>query len=205
MHANPSFKKLVSGALIGGWLLLGVSTAAAHCDGLDGPVVLSAQKALESGDVNRVLIWVPAADEAEIKQAFTLTQSVRTLSADAQKLADTWFLETLVRVHRAGEGFAYTGLKPAGRDIGPAIPAADRAVESGALDEVLKLLPPAGHEAVQAHFADVMAKRDFPTADVEAGRQWVAAYVKFVHLVEAQYTNTGHAHGGCEKHGAARP
>ena len=30
----------------------------AHCDGLNGPVVAAAKKALESGKVTLVLIWV---------------------------------------------------------------------------------------------------------------------------------------------------
>jgi hypothetical protein len=44
---------------------------AAHCDGLDGPVVPAARKALETGDVNLVLIWVQKSDEAEIKGPLT--------------------------------------------------------------------------------------------------------------------------------------
>ena len=32
--------------------------ASAHCDGLDGPVVQAAQQALETGNVNLVLVWV---------------------------------------------------------------------------------------------------------------------------------------------------
>jgi hypothetical protein len=33
-------------------------TAHAHCDGLDGPVVKAAQKALIESNINLVLIWV---------------------------------------------------------------------------------------------------------------------------------------------------
>jgi hypothetical protein len=52
------------------------------------------------------------------RQAFDLTMAV-------------YFFETRVCVHREGEGAAYTGLKPAGLDLGPDIPAADKALESG--------------------------------------------------------------------------
>jgi hypothetical protein len=119
-------------------LLLGVALAIAplpralaHCDGLDGPVVQAARKALETGEVNLVLIWVQKPDEAEIKRAFDHAQTVRKLSAEARELADRYFFETLVRIHRAGEGAPFTGLKPAGRDLGPAIPAADNALRDG--------------------------------------------------------------------------
>jgi hypothetical protein len=50
--------------------LLAPSPAAAHCDGLDGPVVTAARKALATGNVNLVLIWVQKANEPEIKAAF---------------------------------------------------------------------------------------------------------------------------------------
>jgi hypothetical protein len=114
-----------------GLLLLAPNRALGHCDGMDGPVVKAAQKALETGNVNLVLIWVQEADEPEVRKAFAQTMAVRKLGPEAKELADRYFFETLVRMHRAREGAAYTGLKPAGRDLGPAIPAADRALEDG--------------------------------------------------------------------------
>lgn len=177
--------------------LLGPTSAMAHCDGMDGPVVKAAQTALAAGDVNLVLIWVQKKDEAEIRKAFDQTLTVRKLSADAKQLADTWFFETLVRVHRAGEGFPYTGLQPAGRDLGPAIPAADKALETGSIDDVLKLLPEATHDGVREHFAKVMAKKKFNKDDVDAGREFVEAYVFFVHYVEGRYEGADHTAAGC--------
>ena len=90
--------------------------AGAHCDTLDGPVVTAAKEALDTGDANPVLIWVQEKDEAQIREAFNKTLSVRKLSPETKDLADMYFFETLVRVHRAGEGASYTGLKPAGLD-----------------------------------------------------------------------------------------
>src|ERR1035441_2111941 len=107
---------------------------------MHSPVVKAAQKALAETNVNLVLIWVHQDDEAQIKLAFEKTLAVRKLNAEARELADLYFFETLVRIHRAGEGAPYTGLKPAGRDLGPAIPAADKAIETGALEPLLKLI-----------------------------------------------------------------
>jgi Family of unknown function (DUF6448) len=112
-----------------GLTLITPTRVLAHCDGLDGPVVKAAQRALETKNPALVLIWVQAEDEAEIRTAFDQTLAVRALSPAAKGLADRFFFETLVRVHRAGEGASYTGLKPAGRDLGPAIPAFDKALE----------------------------------------------------------------------------
>ncbi len=125
-------------------LALAPGPARAHCDSLDGPVVKTARAALESGKPNPVLAWVRPQDEAEIKAAFARTLAVRKAGGDAKALADTWFFETLVRVHRAGEGAPYTGLKPAGTDPGPAVRAADAAVEKGSAAEVEKLLVTGG-------------------------------------------------------------
>ncbi|MCK6619518.1 MAG: hypothetical protein HUU32_01160 [Calditrichaceae bacterium] len=168
-------------------LLTATSQVLAHCDGLDGPVVKAAQKALESGNVNLALIWVQKDDEPEIRKAFQQTLEVRKLSSAARELADMYFFETLVRIHRAGEGAPYTGLKPAGRDLGPAIPAADRALENGSADPLLKLLNEAVKNGIQKHFEQLMAEKKFDPDNVEAGREFVKAYVEFVHYVERLY------------------
>ena len=95
-----------------------------HCDSLDGPVATAARDALMSGDVDLVLPFVPADAEAEVRAAFDLAAKARAMGGEAAEVADRWFFETAVRVHRAGEGAPYTGLKPAGLDVGPVIPAA---------------------------------------------------------------------------------
>jgi len=161
--------------------------ASAHCDGLDGPVVKAAQKALETGDANPVLIWVQKKDEAEIKKAFQKTLAVRKLNPQAKELADMYFFESLVRIHRAGEGARYTGLQLAGRELGPAIPAADKALENGKVEPILKLLTEAMQTGVREQFKQVAAKRKFGKDDVSAGREYVKGYVEFVHYVERIY------------------
>ncbi len=159
----------------------------AHCDGLDGPVVAAARKALEAKNVNLVLIWVRSADEDEIRKAFEKTLAVRQLSPESRDLADTYFFETLVRLHRAGEGEPYTGLKPAGRDLGPAIPAADKALDAGSADGVVELVTHAVREAVDGRFIAAMSKKSFLPDDIRAGREYVEAYVNFLHAVEQLY------------------
>jgi len=164
--------------------LLLSTPAAAHCDGLDGPVVAAAHKALESGDPNPVLIWVQPKDEPEVRRAFTQALAVRKLDTQAREMADRYFFETLVRVHRAGEGAPYTGLKPAGRDLGPAIPLADKAVASGSEKDLAAFAANEVERGIHDKFADLQRKRNFAPDDLEAGRQYVASYVSFVHYVE---------------------
>jgi hypothetical protein len=162
----------------------------AHCDGMDGPVVTAAQKALDAGNVDLVLIWVQKADEAEIRQAFERTVAVRQLNPQAKELADLYFFETLVRIHRAGEGAPYTGLKPAGRDLGPAIPAADKALQTGSAEPLVKLVTGAVEHGIREHFAAANGKKTYDKKDVTAGREYVQAYVPFLHYVERIYEAT---------------
>lgn len=170
--------------------------AFAHCDTWDGPVVKAAQTALAQADVNLVLIWVHAPGEAEIREAFARALEVRKLGGPAQKLADQFFFETLVRVHRAGEGAPYTGLKPAGSELGLAIPAGDKALATGDLKPVWKLLSEAAHGRLHETFEAAMKAKGFKPGDVEAGRKAVAAYVTYIHLVEGLHTAVaGHEEG----------
>ncbi len=163
------------------------SSAMAHCDGMDCPVVKAGQKALASGDVNLVLIWVQKEDEQEIRQAFDRTLAVRGLSPEARALADMYFFETLVRIHREGEGAPYTGLKPAGRYLGPAIPLADEALTTGNVDPLVKLITDEMRNGLTERFGRSVNARDYSTEDVEAGRECVRAYVTFIHYVERAY------------------
>ena len=193
-----SFTRLPVLAILCTLALSGPNNLFAHCDGMDGPVVTAAKQALEAGDVNPVLIWVSKKDESEIRNAFQKTLAVRKLNPEAKELADMYFFETLVRIHRAGEGEPYTGIKPAGRDLGPAVPAADKAIADGKLEPLYKILIDKIHEGLHEKFKEVMKKKDFKKNDVDAGREFVEAYVPFVHYVETLYDAAvkggGHGH-----------
>jgi uncharacterized protein DUF6448 len=200
MNASIAYAARVLLLLAGlGMTLLATRPAFGHCDTLDGPVVTLAKRALEAGDVNLVLPWVPKADEPEIRRAFSHAVSVRKLGPEARQLADTFFFETLVRVHRASEGAPYTGLKPAGLDLGPAIPAADKALNTGSTQALEKLLGDVLHKGLRDHFDAARRRMNSDPGDVEAGREYVQAYVAYVHYVEALYaaaTTTAHGHYG---------
>lgn len=196
MGAGASIGKATLGFLLAGVLALGAAPALAHCDGLDGPVVEAARQALKTEDINRVLIWVRPQDADEIKATFEQALAVRRLGPQAQALADRNFFETLVRVHRAGENAPYTGLKPAGRDLGPAIPAADKALETGSDGALSRLLTGDVRAELHKHFENVRAKRNFRPDDVTAGREYVEAYVAYVHFVERLYEATHAGSGG---------
>lgn len=197
MRVNKTIKWLMGSVLAIGLTLIAPARLLAHCDGLDGPVVKAAQRALDTRNPAFALIWVQEKDEREILTAFEQTLAVRALSPQAKELADRFFFETLVRIHRAGEGAPFTGLKPAGRDLGPVIPTADKAIEEGSIEAVLKLLTEVMHDRLRDHFNEVINAKSFKTSDVTAGRAFVKSYVEFIHYVDRLYeasTTVTHGH-----------
>jgi len=164
--------------------ILSARPALAHCDTADGPVVADAKDALERADVTPVLKWVRPGAEAEIKAAFARTLAVRGKGPEAQALADQYFFENLVRIHRAGEGAPYTGILPAGTPIEPAIALADQALDSGNADQLVKGITHHVEEGIRERFARAAAAKKQADASVAAGREFVEAYVEFTHHVE---------------------
>ncbi len=155
----------------------------AHCDTLDGPVVTDAKLALEKGDISLVLKWIKKEYEEEIREAYKKTMKVRTRGAEVKALADMYFFETLVRLHRTGEGAPYTGLKPAGM-VEPPVAAADKALESGSVNELVDAITKHISDGIRKRFAHVVETKQHANKNVEAGRKYIKAYVEFTHYIE---------------------
>ena len=157
----------------------------AHCDTTQGPVVADARIALDRGDITPVLKWLQPENEPEVRAAFQQALKVRALGPAAQQLADRYFFETLVRVHRAGEGAPYTGLK----DVAPEaiIQASDKALASASVDELVKTVSAAAADGIRDRFARAHAARELADRSVAQGREYVEAYVELTHYVERLY------------------
>jgi hypothetical protein len=175
-----------------------------HCDSLDGPVVKAAAAALEARNVELVLPYVPAEGEAEVRQAFAQTLEVEPLASEAKRLADEWFFENVVRIHRAGEGAPYTGLKPAGLGHGPVVPVAERAIETGSADELVALIAGLVEEAIRERFAHVMQRKAHANGDLPANRAYVEAMLGFEVWSHSLY-DVLHAEPHDHAHVGARP
>jgi len=156
----------------------------AHCDGLDGPVVKAAEKALESGNVNYVLIWVDEKSEPQIKNAFAKALEAKNLEENEKKLAHNDFYGTLIKLHREAEGEEYTGVKPAGRYAGTFIPLADEAVVSNSMKPLSKALDNHQMKKLKKYFDAVIKNKNYDLNDVPAGRKFVSSYVEFFHHLE---------------------
>ena len=184
MNPRSIFLTLSAAAALAVGSLATPTPAAAHCDSLDGPVVQAARAALAQGDVSLVLLWVRPQDENEIRDAFQRTVRARSAGGDATEVADRWFFETLVRVHRAGEGAPFTGLRPAGEGLSPGVAAAEGALHEASPDALTARLADHVASAVAERWAEVNRLSGFAPNDVAAGRAWVEAYVSYLHFVE---------------------
>ena len=176
----------------------------AHCDTDDGPAVTAGRRALDTGNLNHALPWIPADGADELREVFDRALRVRALGPEAAELADRLFLETLVRIHRMGEGVGFTGIKPAGAGVEPVVAAADAALASGDDAAVLALVPDERRAHLHELFATALARREYDVDDLAAARAWVAAYVAFVKTAEGHDHGPGaHEHGDHHEHGAA--
>ena len=177
-------------------------TAEAHCDTADGPAVRAGRRALETGNLNHALPWIPASGEAELRDVFESAQRVRRLGTEAAGLADRLFLETLVRLHRMGEGVGFTGIQPAGAPLDPVVRAADEALATRSDADLLTLVPEDRRAELDERFRAALALQDFDVDDVVAGRRYLAAYVRFLTYAEGE----DHSHdAGHDAHHAAEP
>lgn len=168
-----------------------------HCDTRDGPVVKAAKKALETGNVNYILIWIPVGSEPELKAAFERTLRVRKGGREVQDLVDDWFFETAIRLHRAGEGAPYMGMKPAGLDEGPVVPRAEKAIQTEDPHEVIQFILHTIEEDLKNRFRHVLHTKKYDVDDLKAGRAYIQAYINFVVYSHHLYMSIkgGRGHG----------
>ncbi len=186
---------VVSQVLMIGAVLLMSRPAQAHCDSEDGPIITSIRTALAGGDITPLLKWITPADEAQIKSLSEKVRALRVQSEEARPIADQLFMETFVRVHRAAEGAPFTGLKPAG-SIPPILVAADQAMESGNVHTLADSVASAVRAGIIARFNHAHEQSKHKDESVAQGREFVEAYVTYVHFVEGlhEYLGKGESH-----------
>lgn len=124
---------------------------------MDGPVVKAAKAALDQNDVELILPFVPESAEEEVRSAFDKTMAARREGPVAQEVGDRYFFDTVVRLHRAGEGAPFTGVKPAGGDFGPVIPLAEEAIATGSIDNLDTFLSAQLHRQLQSRLERIRA------------------------------------------------
>jgi hypothetical protein len=144
-----------------------------HCDSLDGPVVTAARQALEREDVAIILPYVNKRGEQSLSDAYDLAVKVRSLGPEAQELADRYFFETAVRIHRAGEGAPFTGLKRAGLDVGPVIPIVEKAIDAGSPERIIEFFIEEVQSEIATRFESMLESRSRSNEGIDEARDYV--------------------------------
>lgn len=186
-------KTLTAVFMAAGLAALFAGNAQAHCDTTAGPVIPEARAALERGEVTPILKWVKADNEAEVRRVFAQAVAVRSKGGEAKTLADQHFLETLIRLHRAGEGAPYTGIKD--EPVEPIAAMADQTLVSGSAEELISMISKHLAASIREKFQRVVATGKDKDKNVEAGRKYVEAYVTYLHYVEGVHTAIAAADG----------
>lgn len=197
MKYLPSNLKVTIASIFTLAFMLGfASTGQAHCDRVNGPVGTDARKALETGDLDYALIWVGQAQEQELKSAFEQSLEVYKQGGSSKRLAERYFMSETVRLHREAEGMPFTGLKPA-QPSSQDIRTAERALASGDLAPVTDMLANEIRKKTSELYSRAMEAKNGKDESVEAGREWVDAYVRYIVYVHKLYQKiqAGPAHG----------
>ncbi|MEJ2033161.1 MAG: DUF6448 family protein [Deltaproteobacteria bacterium] len=183
-------------AVVIGLFAVSTGVAWAHCDTESGPVAVAARKALETGKFTPVAIWVGKDQDDELRSTFDQCLPVYHMGGKAKALAERHFMETAVRLHRQAEGFPWAGLKPA-QPLPADVAAAERALETGDLDPVSKLLQAELEKELTTLFSQARKTRENKDKNLAAGREWADAYVKYVIYVHGLYQTiqAGPKHG----------
>jgi hypothetical protein len=71
--------------------------------------------------------------------------------------------------------------------VAPPVAAGDKAIATGQLQPLSKLISDRNEKGLHEHFEQVMAKKKYAPTDIEAGRAYSSAYVEFVHYAERLY------------------
>ncbi len=178
------------------FLLLSGPHALAHCDRENGPVAMAAKEALKTGNLDQILIWVGEEQEQELREKFQHSLEVYKNGGNSAELAEKYFMETAVRLHRAAEGMPFEGLKQASPNP-PDIEAAEKALETGNFEPVKELLCSALEEESLKWLEKARTSAENKEESIAAGREWVDNYVKYIVYIHKLYKTiqAGPPHG----------
>ncbi len=170
----------------------------AHCDRVNGPVAKSARKALETGQLKPVAIWIGDEQEAALRERFKSSLEAYRSGGPGKKVAKRYFMSEAIRLHRAAEGMPFTGLKQAS-ELPVDLKLAEKARETGDIQPVVELLSSELENKVKKWFkTSQQARRQWEQQQsVETGRKWADAYVKYIVYVHKLYQKimAGPPHG----------
>jgi len=168
-----------------------------HHDAVNAPDMKAAKMALETGNANYVLIWVPEESENKLKNLLEKTCCERSARKNMQNRAINWYFETVSRLHSANKGALYTCLKPVEVDESPIVLKVESAIESGNFEKIISVIPNTHASDVRERFHHVMDKRNYDVNTIAAGRAYVSAFIDFMAYMHNICTSIPGEEGAC--------
>jgi len=151
----------------------------------DSPVMKAAKMALETGNANYALIWVPEEMENTLKNLLEKTCCERSSGKNMQNRAVDWYFETVCRLHSSNRKMVHNCLKFGGPGENPIVLMVERAIETGNFEEISCVIPKTHVVDVKQRFQQVMNKRNYPVNTISAGRAYVSAFYDFTGYVHS--------------------
>lgn len=148
-------------------------------DEMPGPVLKAAKIALETGNVNYILIWVPENYENTVKNLLEKTCCKRSSVLNTQKQAYDWYYETVNRLFSASRACDYLTYQSKAFAENPLVLKVYKAIESGNFEKIRDEIPVSYEADAQQRFLHVMNLRDYPVNNIAAGRSYVSAFFDF--------------------------
>jgi len=154
-------------------------------DLLNGPVIRAAKTALETGDANYIVIWVPEESENTLKNLLEKTCCTQRIKNNMQNRAIDWYFDTVNRLCFVDRKMMFTGLKSDGCNENLIISKAVKAIETGSVEIITDNIPVAYEDEVKQRFRQVINKKNYPVNNPTAGRAYVSAFFEFMGYVQS--------------------
>jgi hypothetical protein len=149
-----------------------------------GLLMRAARRALETGNADHILIWVPAGSENTLKNLHEKACCEHTIRTGRKNPAADWYYRKACCFHASWCGphdLDSAAKTPEGKKI---ISLVEQACESGSLAEITMVMPATAREKLQQQFDDLRQKQTFSPEDICAGRRYVEALSGFTALVK---------------------
>lgn len=151
----------------------------------NGPVMRAAKMALETGNVDYILIWVPEESANTLKNLLEKTCCERTTRRKARNHSVEWYMQTINRLH--SEYFRPHDLNISTKTAEErrTILQVEKACETGNFDEIATVMQVTSDEEIRRRFNEVLDKSDYDVDNIAAGRAYVSAFTDFIACVNS--------------------
>jgi hypothetical protein len=151
----------------------------------NGPVMRAAKMALETGNADHILIWVPEESENTLKNLLEKTCCERTTQRKARNHSIEWYLQTINRLHSEYYRPHDLNISTKTPEERKTILLVERACETGNFDEIATVMQITSDEEIRQRFNDVLNKSNYDMDNIAAGRAYVSAFTDFIACINS--------------------